>query len=174
VKQSQGNITIYSEPGLGTTINLYLPRSIDTKKAPEATTKPETRQAAGESVLVVEDNSDVRALTVKRFERLGYRVVECVTGAEAKEALKKGLKVELVFTDIMMPGGMTGIDLGDWIAENRPNLPVILTTGFAEAIAGTVQPGKDTWAILRKPYTQNDLAIAVHKVLEKHGAGTPL
>jgi DNA-binding NtrC family response regulator len=111
---------------------------------------------------------------VKRFERLGYRVVECVTGAEAKEALKKGLKVELVFTDIMMPGGMTGIDLGEWVAENRPNLPVILTTGFAEAMAGTVSPNEDTWAILRKPYTQNDLAIVVRKVLEKHENGTKL
>jgi PAS domain S-box-containing protein len=166
VKQSQGNITIYSEPRAGTTVNLYLPRSIDAKLplAPEA---PQARTAKGEAVLVVEDNRDVRALTVKRFERLGYRVVECVTGAEAKEALMNGLKVELVFTDIMMPGGITGLDLGNWIIENQPGLPVILTTGFAEEIAGTVMTGEEAWTILRKPYTQNDLAKIVQKVLER-------
>ena len=117
-------------------------------------------------MLVVEDNRDVRALTVKRFERLGYQVVECVTGAEAREALKNGLAVDIVFTDIMMPGGLTGIDLGRWVGENRPKLPVILTTGFAEEIAGTTT-GKESWTILRKPYTQKDLANVVRTVLEK-------
>lgn len=169
VKQSQGNITIYSEPGAGTTVNLYLPRSIDAKQA-QAAAAPETRLAKGETVLVVEDNRDVRTLTVKRFERLGYRVVECVTGAEAMEVLKNGLKVELVFSDIMMPGGITGLDLGKWIIENRPSLPVILTTGFAEEIAGTVTTDEDSWTILRKPYTQNDLAEIVHKALERQTA----
>lgn len=170
VKQSQGNITIYSEPGTGTTVNLYLPRSVDTKNAHQSAAVPETLQATGETVLVVEDNRDVRALTVKRFERLGYRVIECVTGAEAKETLKGGLAVDLVFTDIMMPGGMTGIDLGKWIAVNRPGLPVILTTGFAEEIAGTVTSGEETWAILRKPYAQKDLAKIMRAVLDKRTA----
>lgn len=167
VKQSQGNITIYSELGAGTTINLYLPRSIDAKNSQQDARVSETHRATGESVLVVEDNSDVRALTVKRFGRLGYKVVECVNGMEAKEALKAGLQADLVFTDIMMPGGMTGIDLGHWIAENRPDLPVILTTGFAEEIAGNPSD-EDKWAILRKPYTQNDLANIVRKVLDKN------
>lgn len=170
VKQSQGNITIYSEPGTGTTINLYLPRSVDSKNAQQSSPASETHQATGETVLIVEDNRDVRALTVKRFERLGYRVVECVTGAEAKEALKGGLAVDLVFTDIMMPGGMTGIDLGKWIAANRPGLPVILTTGFAEEIAGTTTSGDETWAILRKPYAQKDLANILRAVLDKKAA----
>lgn len=173
VKQSQGNITIYSELGTGTTINLYLPRSIDKKQAQHSAAQPETHRATGEAVLVVEDNRDVRALTVKRFERLGYRVVECVTGMEAKEALASGLDVELVFSDIMMPGGMTGIDLGKWIAANYPNLPVILTTGFAEEIDGTVTSDQDTWAILRKPYTQNDLANIVRTVRDKHATAPP-
>lgn len=169
VKQSQGNITIYSEPGVGTTVNLYLPRSKEAKNALQEAEPPAAGLATGETVLVVEDNRDVRALTVKRFERLGYRVVECVTGAEAKEALAKGLKVELVFTDIMMPGGITGIDLAKWIAETRPDLPVILTTGFAEEIAGTAE--SEPWAILRKPYAQKDLASVVRKVLEKQVVG---
>ncbi|MBS0233242.1 MAG: PAS domain S-box protein [Proteobacteria bacterium] len=173
VKQSQGNITIYSEPGIGTTVNLYLPRSVESKNAQQEPEPATTRLARGESVLVVEDNRDVRALTVKRFERLGYRVVECVTGAEAKEALQNGLAVELVFTDIMMPGGMTGIDLAKWIAETRPDLPVILTTGFAEEIAGTVTRETEPWTILRKPYAQKDLSTVVRKTLEKQAALQP-
>jgi CheY-like chemotaxis protein len=172
VKQSQGNITIYSEPGTGTTVNLYLPRSIDAKNAQQSSPTSDTQRATGETVLVVEDNRDVRALTVKRLERLGYRVVECVTGAEAKEILKGGLEIDLIFTDIMMPGGMTGIDLAKWVAENRPGLPVILTTGFAEEIAGTVTSGEEAWTILRKPYAQKDLANIVRAVLDKH-AGAP-
>jgi PAS domain S-box-containing protein len=167
VKQSNGNITIYSELGTGTTVNLYLPRSSDEKNAQQAGAAPEVHTARGERVLVVEDNRDVRALTVKRFERLGYQVVECVTGAEAKDALKNGLEVDIVFTDIMMPGGLTGIDLARWVGENRPKLPVILTTGFAEEIAGTTTAGKERWTILRKPYTQKDLANVVRTVLEK-------
>ncbi|MFA5956749.1 PAS domain S-box protein [Hyphomicrobium sp.] len=170
VKQSQGNITIYSEPGTGTTVNLYLPRSIDPKHSEQSASQPDRPIATNENILVVEDNRDVRALTVKRFERLGYRVVECVTGAEAKDALKNGLNVDLVFTDIMMPGGMTGIDLGKWIAENRPSLPVVLTTGFAEEIAGTTSAGKVSWTILRKPYAQKDLANVIRQVLDKHAA----
>ena len=166
VKQSNGNITIYSELGTGTTVNLYLPRSSDAKSAEQTGAPSDAFAAKGERVLVVEDNRDVRALTVKRFERLGYQVVECVTGAEAREALKNGLAVDIVFTDIMMPGGLTGIDLGRWVGENRPKLPVILTTGFAEEIAGTTT-GKESWTILRKPYTQKDLANVVRTVLEK-------
>lgn len=167
VKQSNGNITIYSELGTGTTVNLYLPRSSDEKSAQQTGALSDANTARGERVLVVEDNRDVRALTVKRFERLGYQVVECVTGAEAKEVLKNGLEVDIVFTDIMMPGGLTGIDLGRWVGENRPNLPVILTTGFAEEIAGTTTAGKEPWTILRKPYTQKDLAKVVRTVLDK-------
>ena len=169
VKQSNGNITIYSELGTGTTVNLYLPRSSDAKSAEQTGAPSDAFAAKGECVLVVEDNRDVRALTVKRFERLGYQVVECVTGAEAREALKNGLAVDIVFTDIMMPGGLTGIDLGRWVGENRPKLPVILTTGFAEEIAGTTT-GKESWTILRKPYTQKDLANVVRTVLEKQAA----
>jgi CheY-like chemotaxis protein len=117
-------------------------------------------------VLVVEDNSDVRALTVQRLQRLGYSVVECATGAEARDALKDGIEVELVFSDIMMPGGLTGVDLARWIGEYRSSLPVILTTGFADEATDSVA-GADAWPILRKPYTQQDLAKILRNVLEK-------
>jgi signal transduction histidine kinase len=92
IKQSNGHITIYSEPGAGTTVNLYLPRCGDGRQMPGSDAS--ARDAAtsrGERVLVVEDNHDVRELTVKRLKRLGYDVVECTTGAEAQSALQAGL-----------------------------------------------------------------------------------
>lgn len=167
IKQSGGNITIYSEPGAGTTVNLYFPRCLDYPGAvPAGSDAVKEERGRGERILVVEDNGDVRALTVQRLERLGYEVVEFPTGAAARDALKGGLKVDLVFSDIMMPGGMTGVDLRNWIGEFAPALPVILTTGFA-GDAGDVATIADEWPILRKPYAQRDLAEIVKKTLEK-------
>lgn len=167
IKQSGGSITIYSEPGAGTTVNLYFPRCLDYPGAvvSVADTAKEER-GRGERILVVEDNGDVRALTVQRLERLGYEVVEFPTGTAAREALKAGLKVDLVFSDIIMPGGMTGVDLRNWIGAFEPALPVILTTGFA-GDAGDIATIADEWPILRKPYGQRDLAEIVRKTLEK-------
>jgi len=167
IKQSGGNITIYSEPGAGTTVNLYFPRCLDFPVGVTAgADASKEERGRGERILVVEDNGDVRALTVQRLERLGYEVVEFPTGAAARDALKGGLKIDLVFSDIMMPGGLTGVDLRNWIGEFEPALPVILTTGFA-GDAGDIATIADEWPILRKPYGQRDLAGIVRKTLEK-------
>jgi PAS domain S-box-containing protein len=168
IKQSGGNITIYSEPDVGTTVNLYFPRCLDDVSASaSAVGASKEEKGKGERILIVEDNGDVRALTAQRLQRLGYNVVEFATGAAARDALKSGLKVDLVFSDIMMPGGVSGVDLGKWIGEHHSALPVILTTGFADE-ATDIAAAADAWPILRKPYTQRELAELVHKTLEKH------
>jgi PAS domain S-box-containing protein len=168
IKQSNGNITIYSEPGIGTTINLYLPRAVDQEGvARPAGSADQTEASNGEKVLVVEDNHDVRQLTVTRLQRLGYEVVECNTGAEAKAVLENGLAVDVIFSDIMMPGGTTGIDLGRWVERHRPGLPIVLTTGFAEETARGMAGAQDSWQILRKPYAQKDLAVVMRSALAK-------
>jgi PAS domain S-box-containing protein len=172
IKQSNGHITIYSEPGAGTTVNLYLPRCGDGRQMPGSDAS--ARDAAtsrGERVLVVEDNHDVRELTVKRLKRLGYDVVECTTGAEAQSALQAGLKVDIVFSDIMMPGGTTGIDLGLWVEQHLPGIPVVLTTGFAEETARGIPGAQKNWRILRKPYTQQHLAATISSVLANRAQG---
>ncbi|HVZ03644.1 PAS domain S-box protein [Hyphomicrobium sp.] len=167
IKQSDGNITIYSEPDVGTTVNLYFPRCLDqVGAAASAANASKEERGRGERILVVEDNGDVRELTVQRLQRLGYDVVDFITGAAARDALKSGLEVDLVFSDIMMPGGLTGIDLGKWISEHYPALPVILTTGFADE-ATDIAAAAAAWPILRKPYTQSDLAEVVRRTLEK-------
>ena len=165
-KQSNGHITIYSEPGVGTTVNLYLPRCADEQEAESSISSPRGAETSlGERVLVVEDNRDVRELTVKRLKRLGYDVIECNTGAEAKAVLRDGLKVDIIFSDIMMPGGTTGIDLGRWVERHLPGIPIVLTTGFAEETARRMPGTQKNWQILRKPYTQQDLATLVGAVL---------
>jgi signal transduction histidine kinase/ActR/RegA family two-component response regulator len=167
IKQSGGNITIYSEPDAGTTVNLYFPRCLDDGgAAASVAAAPLEERGNGERILVVEDNGDVRELTVQRLHRLGYEVVEFATGVAARDALKDGLEIDLVFSDIMMPGGLTGVDLGKWVSEHRSALPVILTTGFADE-ATDIASIADAWPILRKPYTQGDLANVIRKTLEK-------
>jgi PAS domain S-box-containing protein len=167
IKQSGGNITIYSEPDAGTTVNLYFPRCLDDGgAAASVAAAPLEERGNGERILVVEDNGDVRELTVQRLHRLGYEVVEFATGVAARDALKDGLEIDLVFSDIMMPGGLTGVDLGKWVSEHRSALPVILTTGFADE-ATDIASIADAWPILRKPYTQGDLADVIRKTLEK-------
>jgi CheY-like chemotaxis protein len=165
IKQSNGHITIYSEPNVGTTVNLYLPRCADEQALQPVASPRGAETSKGERVLVVEDNHDVRELTVKRLERLGYQVIECNTGAEAQAALQAGLKVDIIFSDIMMPGGTTGIDLGRWVEQHRPGIPIVLTTGFAEETARGMLGTQENWKILRKPYTQAALANLVSAVL---------
>ena len=168
IKQSGGNITIYSEPDVGTTVNLYFPRCLDEVGPAVSTANASMEERGhGERILVVEDNNDVRELTVQRLQRLGYDVIQFATAVAARDALNDGLKVDIVFSDIMMPGGLTGVDLAKWIREHRSELPVILTTGFADE-AIDVGAVANAWPTLRKPYTQRDLAELVRKTLEKH------
>ena len=168
VKQSNGNVTIYSEPGRGTTVNLYLPRhDVETVREQPITPSSGARSASGETILIVEDNPEVRAVAVARLERLGYRVVEAGTAAEAMARLKDGLKVDAVFSDVVMPGELSGFDLARWIRTNRPALPVLLTSGFAEDVARGSDP--EPLPVLRKPYTQAELASALGDALARRG-----
>jgi len=167
-KQSGGHVTIYSEPGQGTTVNLYLPRAgagsaAPTREAPEA---PQM-SAAGEVILVVEDQEPVREVTLKRLTRLGYRVREAESAVAAIEALQAGEQVDLVFSDVVMPGGMTGFDLAEWVRQNRPGLPLLLTSGFSEAVAQNMTNGGKALSILRKPYSGDDLAAAIRNALDQ-------
>jgi PAS domain S-box-containing protein len=164
VKQSGGNVVIYSEPGRGSTINVYLPRHStvhSSGKVERLDDQPIT--APGETILVVEDNPDVRIVAVSRLKRLGYNVVEAGTAVDAIRQLSDGLVVHAVFSDVVMPGGQSGFDLVRWIAANRPNLAVVLTSGFSE----DVMPGPeaDHLQILRKPYTLKELETELRSAI---------
>ena len=166
VKQSNGNVTIYSEPGKGTAINLYLPRHHAEQPRDEVRAQtPEAATASGETVLIVEDNPEVRAVGVSHLKRLGYGVVETATAPAAIERLESGLAVDAVFSDVVMPGGMSGFDLARWIKANRPDLPILLTSGFAEDVARGSDTDVPAHALLRKPYTQAELARSLRETI---------
>ena len=165
VKQSNGHITIYSEPGLGTTVRIYLPAVLaKTQDVPLAVEK-EATQSGSETVLVVEDDPFVRSYGVMSLESLGYKVVSAVDGKEALQTLAASLHIDLLFTDVVMPSGVNGWELAGLARKERPELRVLLTSGYAlETLAanGHVRQGA---LILEKPYRKAELARLVREAL---------
>jgi CheY-like chemotaxis protein len=164
VKQSGGHIKIYSEPGHGTTIRLYLPR---TSQVEEVVAEVEAAPAQGgtETILVVEDNEGVRDTVVAMLVELGYRVLKAKDGTGALNVLESGIRIDLLFTDVVMPGIMRGPELARHARERIPNLAVLFTSGYTEnAIVhgGRLDPGVD---LLSKPYTSDALARKLRQVL---------
>jgi PAS domain S-box-containing protein len=161
-EQSGGHVAIQSEAGKGTTINLYLPHAEETCERQSEAAEPVPLSQNSEAVLVVEDNAEVREVTMQRVEGLGYVALEAENGAAALRMLEAGEDVQVVLSDIVMPGGVSGYDLVRWIRANAPAIKVLLTTGYA---AEETQPGAAEVAILRKPYKRADLAIALRDAL---------
>jgi signal transduction histidine kinase len=168
IKQTGGHVKIYSEPGQGTTIKIYLPRllkPVDDDDAPaEARSVP--RGNSQECILVVEDEASVRALTVEMLSDLGYKIVQAADGAAALATLAREPSVQLLFTDVGLPGGMNGRQLADAALLARPDLKVLFTTGYARnAIVhhGRLDPGVE---LIGKPFSAIDLAHRVRTLLD--------
>ncbi len=164
-RQSGGYTTIYSEAGLGTTVNIYLPRS-DQPIAESAETLIRFAGTGSKCILVVEDNPDVREVTIQRLGKLGYQFVASDSGHAAVELLKADPAVDLVFSDIMMAGGMSGYDLAEWVQTNLPSVKVVLTSGYSDELAKRADKTGREIKVLRKPYATADLAAALHEALE--------
>lgn len=176
VKQSNGHIKIYSEPGHGTTVKIYLPRAIGfapPKSSPIGTNLPSSPLAhakPNETILVVEDNEDVRRFAVAVLEDLGYRVIEAGDAHQALKIMSSGTEVSLMFTDVVLPAGVSGRMLADQVLAIRPSLPVLYTTGYTRnAIVhnGVLDHGVQ---LLNKPYTQEELARKIRQLLDAHAA----
>ncbi|WP_426422588.1 PAS domain S-box protein [Bradyrhizobium genosp. A] len=169
VKQSSGHISIYSEPGLGTTVRMYLPQA--SSKAPK-TSEPilteETSLPKGtETVLVVEDDPFVRSYAVTRLQSLGYSVLAAVDGRDALEKLRTGIRVDVLFTDIVMPGGISGWNLAELAQQMRPGLPVLLTSGYALETLVKHGSHREGSVVLTKPYRKADLALRLREILKE-------
>jgi PAS domain S-box-containing protein len=169
VKQTGGHITIYSEVGYGTTFNLYFPRFNGVASKTSAKTKGTTDPAARETILVVEDDERVRQLTITRLKLIGYQVLEASDGPKALDILSQGHPVDLVFTDLIMPGGMSGRDVVMRARELKPGIKVLLTSGYAEELVHGNDLEREQLKVLRKPYQQAELVAALREVL---AAGT--
>jgi CheY-like chemotaxis protein len=165
-KQSGGHLTIYSEVGHGTTVRLYLPELAEDAAMVPATQKlEEDAPAAGETVLVVEDDARVRRTSILRLTDLGYKALEADNGEAALKILFGGHHVDLLFTDIVMPGGMDGPDLAQEAQRRLPALKVLFTSGYAEAGAVGSKLLQKGALLLRKPYKTSDLARKIREAL---------
>jgi len=169
MKQSGGHVSVYSEPGIGTTFRLYFPRGDEAgasePAAPEAAA-PAPRPAGNELVLVVEDNESLRRVVLLQLASLGYRTLEA-DGPEQALALLETTRVDLLFTDIVMPGGMDGTDLARSAMARWPGLKAILTSGFPDArIAGDFGPIGAQVRLINKPYRKADLGRLLREVLD--------
>ncbi|HEX2842533.1 hybrid sensor histidine kinase/response regulator [Hyphomicrobium sp.] len=162
-EQSGGHATILSAPGQGTTVNLYLPRSDEGLAAETSLAETIPLSEDSEVVLVVEDNPEVRELTLQRVEGLGYVAREAENGPAAIRSLEADPDIQIVLSDIVMAGGISGYDLAKWIGEHKPHVRVLLTTGYAPEET-TQEPAADL-PILRKPYKRIDLALALREAV---------
>ena len=133
VRQSGGQVRIYSEIGQGTTMALYLPRhhADGAEESAEVAASPIPPAESGEAVLVVDDEPTVRMLVADVLEELGYRAIEAQDGASGLQVLQSGTRVDLLVTDVGLPGGMNGRQLADAARRERPDLKVLFITGYA-------------------------------------------
>jgi signal transduction histidine kinase len=168
VKQSGGHVKIYSELNHGTTVKMYFPRLVGAAAERPVSMARGAAGGSGESILVVEDNEDVRAFTAQVLSDLGYRVTVAPDARRALETLEGlGGVVDLLFTDVGLPDGMSGRDLAGEAQRRWPNLRVLYTTGYARNSIihhGRLDPGV---ALIPKPFTQTSLAAKVRGVLER-------
>ncbi|MET0675489.1 MAG: ATP-binding protein [Bradyrhizobium sp.] len=161
VKQSNGHIKIYSEVGHGTTVKLYLPRSETTAAVATPATTPVLDAAGNETVLVVEDDAMVREFVVQQLRKLGYRTLLAENGKEALAVLDSDAEIDLLLTDVILSGTLTGKQVADASAEKRPGLKVLFMSGYTEnAIVhhGRLDPGV---LLLSKPFRATELARMV-------------
>ena len=167
VKQSGGHIRAYSEVGHGTAMRLYLPRARDAA-AGEQTDLAEPRMEArkNERILVVEDNDAIRQLVLTQLIRLGYRTLEASGADTALAILDGGEPVDLLFTDIVMPGGMSGYTLAQEAVQRRPGLKVLFTSGFPGALLTEMEGIAGPDAVLSKPYRTQELARKLRSILD--------
>jgi PAS domain S-box-containing protein len=167
VRQSGGQVRVYTEPGQGTTMCLYLPRYVgelaEDIPAPDAHS-PES--GAGQTVLVIDDEPTVRMLIVELLDQAGYRVIEAEDGPSGLKVLHSPTKIDLLITDVGLPGGMNGRQVADAARVTRPDLKILFVTGFAENAAvgnGHLDHGM---AVVTKPFVMADLSKRIAEMLE--------
>ncbi|MBW4481062.1 MAG: PAS domain-containing protein [Tildeniella torsiva UHER 1998/13D] len=166
--QSNGHVTIDSEPGVGTTVRLYLPRCSDRQQlALEGDTQPEAALYGGgsELILLVEDNALVRDYARQQLKSLGYRVLAAQNGPEALEMLQQQPEIDLLFTDVIMPGGLNGRELADAAHRLLPQLRVLYTSGYAENVLPQREDPEAEIQLLHKPYQRAELAHKIRQAL---------
>jgi two-component system NtrC family sensor kinase len=169
VRQSGGDVRIESIVGRGTRVTLYLPRARSvartavSRRAPAPPCDPAT-------ILVVEDDAAVADIVRAQLESRGHRVITAGSGREGLERVLANRSIELVLSDIVMPGGMSGVDLGRTIRKGRPEMPVLLMTGYSDTAGDAMALG---FSVIRKPYSGADLDAAINASLNRYRMAEP-
>lgn len=167
VKQSGGHVKVYSELGHGTTVKIYLPRVAQAEEVVAAPVSVHELAGGQETILVAEDDSDVRSTTAELLETLGYRVLQAKDAASALAIVESGMKIDLLFTDVVMPGSMRTPELARKAKAFLPGLVVLFTSGYTQnAIVhgGRLDPGVE---LIGKPYTHESIATKLRQLLDK-------
>ncbi|WP_313103926.1 response regulator, partial [Brevundimonas sp.] len=167
VRQSGGQIRVYSEPGLGTTMCLYLPRYHGVPAEAElAVASAHPASGHGETILVIDDEASVRNLVAEVLREHGYATLEAGDGPSGLRILEGEHRIDLLITDVGLPGGLNGRQVADAARMRRPDLKVLFITGYAENAAvgnGLLEPGME---VMTKPFAMTDLASKVTTMIE--------
>ena len=166
-KQSNGHASIYSEVGLGTTVRIYLPHAgaEGQRSSDQISAEEELLPRGHQTILVAEDDPFVRSSVVLRIESLGYSVIGAVNGNDALSKLRAHPEIDLLFTDVVMPGGMSGWELADRAREIRPDLPVVFSSGYALEMLAQQGHAAAKSVVLIKPYRKAELAARLSEAL---------
>jgi CheY-like chemotaxis protein len=165
-RQSGGHIAIQSVVGKGTAVRLYLPWTEPVEAIVGKDTQVVDASAVDHTrILIVEDDEGLRELATSLVEGLGYTVCSASTGAEALAVMERDPDIGLLFTDILMPGGINGFELAAEIRRRRPDIAILLTSGFPGAFSSGAS---DDFEIIRKPFTKSELGAAFLQVLSSH------
>ena len=164
-KQSRGHVTIYSEEGHGTTVKLYLPRAKAPAPEINVSAAPKMPLGNGEVVLIIEDNPDIRALAVRILVDLNYQTIDAPNAAAAQEALKKEGRIDLILSDVILPGGTSGPEFVEQALLSFPDIKVIFMSGYPAVIAERNSKVRSDQILLNKPFERRQLADVLHQVL---------
>jgi PAS domain S-box-containing protein len=167
IKQSGGHIGVYSEPGIGTTFRLFLPRVMRDAPSIEDSVVVPLAHGRGETVLVVEDNEALRRVVTRQLGELGYRVLAAENAGAGLDLLERQ-SIDLLLTDVVMPGGVNGRELARRARQRWPGIKIVFTSGFSEArLNGDNSPLASCTPLLSKPYRKEDLASAAREALDR-------
>jgi CheY-like chemotaxis protein len=174
-KQSGGHVTVYSELGIGTTFRLYLPPSPWEEHAAPVTdpVAPDPATTTRQTVIVVDDNDAMRDVAALQLQTLGYHVIVAETPAHALEVLRGHEPVDLLLTDIVMPGQLDGRELALQARALRPDLKILFTSGFTETTLAASIQADFAGSVLSKPYRQVDLANRLHQIFQEREPAQP-
>ncbi|MEH6402620.1 MAG: PAS domain S-box protein [Sneathiella sp.] len=166
VKQSGGHISLYSEEGVGTSVKMFLPRALNEEKEKVIEMDEQKPVTGTETILVLEDDPDVRELTVLQLKSLGYNVVQAHDGQSALEVIRTVENIDLLLSDVVLPGGLRGPEVAQKARQEKPNLSVLFMSGYTQNALDSHPEIGETALLLNKPFRKKELAAKIREAID--------